>query len=66
MDKRAIIWDLKRQINNIKAKLRATDYRAIKYAEGEITGAEYAETAAQRRAWRAEINALETKISALK
>ena len=50
----------------LKNNLRKTDYKAIKYAEGELSAEEYAETLAQRRAWRAEINALEEEIKAIK
>lgn len=46
------------RINELKRLLSSTDYKAIKYAEGEITAIEYAETKAQRRAWREEINSL--------
>lgn len=46
--------------------LRTTDYLAIKYAEGELSAEEYAETRKQRRAWRAEINALEEELAALR
>lgn len=53
-------------ILSLKLKLQRTDYLALKYAEGEITASEYAPTLAKRRAWRAEINALETEIAALK
>lgn len=47
------------RIDALKAQLADTDYQAIKYAEGELTSEEYAETRAQRAAWRAEINALQ-------
>jgi hypothetical protein len=50
----------------LKRKLAETDYKAIKYAEGEITVTEYAETLAQRRAWRVEINALEEELKTIK
>jgi esterase/lipase superfamily enzyme len=54
------------EINTLKSKLQATDYKAIKYAEGELSEEEYAETREQRRAWRAEINILESQIATLK
>ena len=41
--------------------LNATDYLAIKYAEGLLTEEEYAPYREQRRQWRAEINALENQ-----
>lgn len=43
----------------LKAKLRDTDYKAIKFAEGEMTAEEFEPVKAERRAWRAEINELE-------
>lgn len=48
-----------REIAELKAKLTATDYKAIKYAEGVLSITEYAETKAQREAWRNRINTLE-------
>lgn len=54
-----------RQISKLKNNLAKTDYKAIKYAEGELTATEYAETLAQRREWRAEINALQAQIKEL-
>lgn len=44
----------------LKAKLRDTDYKAIKFAEGEMTAEEFEPVKAERKAWRAEINELET------
>lgn len=65
-EKQNIIFDKVRQINSLKFKLQCTDYKAIKYAEGELSAEEYAETKAQRKAWRAEINQLEAEIAELK
>lgn len=53
---------LRREIADLKSKLAATDYQAIKYAEGVITAEEYAEMKAQRQAWRDKINELENLI----
>lgn len=53
-------------IAELKAKLSATDYRAIKYAEGFIGSDEYEIDRQQRQAWRDEINELEAEIQALK
>ena len=47
------------EIAELKAKLAATDYQAIKYAEGVLSEEEYAEMKAQRQAWRDRINELE-------
>lgn len=52
--------DLK--IMQLKQKLSATDYQAIKYAEGWISEEEYAPIRAERQKWRDEINALEQSL----
>ena len=44
------------EIGELKQKLRDTDYKAIKYAEGVLSEDEYSETKAQRQAWRDRIN----------
>ena len=49
------------RIAELKHLLTDTDYKAIKYAEGFITEADYAATKVQRQAWRDEINQLEGK-----
>lgn len=49
------------QIVALKAQLEATDYQAIKYAEGQISEEEYAPIKAQRQEWRDEINRLEVQ-----
>lgn len=54
------ITNKKKRINELKALLQATDYQAIKYAEGLITEADYAPIKTQRQAWRDEINRLES------
>lgn len=59
-------FELGYKIIELKRKLRETDYKAIKYAEGELSAEEYAETKAQRKAWREEIRALEIEIENLK
>lgn len=51
-----------REIAELKAKLRDTDYQAIKYAEGMYTLTEYAPIREQRQAWRDRINHLEERI----
>ena len=51
-----------REISELKAKLRDTDYQAIKYAEGMYTLTEYAPIREQRQAWRDRINHLEERI----
>ena len=48
-----------RRIPVLKEQLANTDYQAIKYAEGQLSADDYAETKAQRQTWRDEINRLE-------
>lgn len=47
------------QINELKEKLRETDYQAIKYAEGLISKTNYLAIKNQRQEWRDKINELE-------
>ena len=46
-------------------QLRNTDYQALKFAEGQITAADYEAIKVQRQAWRDEINRLENEIGGL-
>ena len=48
-----------RRIAVLKELLASTDYKAIKFAEGQLTEEEFAPIRAQRQAWREEINQLE-------
>ena len=48
------------EISDLKTKLSETDYIAAKIAEGAATREEYAEELAERAAWRARINELES------
>ena len=66
MTNRELRWDKGKQIIKLKSELHRTDYMAIKFAEGELTAADYAEVKEQRRAWRAEINRLQAEIDALR
>ena len=54
--------EIRIQIYELKAQLAATDYKALKYIEGEISEEDYAETRELRKALRAEINQLEEQI----
>ena len=56
------VIDNNNRIAELKQKLEDTDYKAIKYSEGELSAEEYAETKAYRRAWREEINKLEEEL----
>lgn len=51
------------KIDILKLQLQATDYKAIKYAEGLLTEEEYAPIKAERQAMRDEINRLETELT---
>lgn len=50
------------RINELKSKLAATDYKAIKYMEGFYTEEEYTSIKAERQSWRDEINELENSL----
>lgn len=51
------------EIESLKQKLAYTDYKAIKYAEGQLSEEEYTSIKAERQAWRNKINELEIKLS---
>lgn len=57
-----LIQETRKKINLNKRLLANSDYRAIKFAEGEYTVEEYAPYKAQREAWRKEINELEAEL----
>ena len=50
------------QILILKEELSATDYKAIKFAEGLISAEDYEPIKAQRQALRDEINRLENEL----
>ena len=66
MDKNEQIKLIEWKIRKLKQKLAETDYKAIKFAEGELTEEEYAPIREERRAWRDEINAMEAELVELK
>ena len=47
------------EITQLKKQLSDTDYKAIKYAEGQISESEYASVKAERQGYRDMINELE-------
>jgi len=47
------------EIQQLKKQLSDTDYKAIKYAEGQISESEYASIKAERQGYRDRINELE-------
>ncbi len=53
---------IRTQISSLKQQLAATDYQAIKYAEGWISEQDYAPIKAQRQAIRDQINQLEESL----
>lgn len=62
--------ELKQIVNNerikeLKKLLQNSDYKAIKYAEGELSNEEYIPIREERKQWRAEINQLEEEIKNL-
>lgn len=57
------IVEYEAEIAALKQNLADTDYKAIKYAEGEISEEDYAPIKAQRQEWRVRINELEALIS---
>lgn len=66
MDVKLTVMEYQGRIRYLKDKLASTDYKALKFAEGELTVSEYAPVKEERKKLRAEINALETKINALR
>lgn len=53
----------KKRIAELKALLQATDYQAIKYAEGFISEEDYLPIKQARQEYRNQINELETQIT---
>ena len=53
----------KKRIAELKSLLQATDYQAIKYAEGEMPYEEYEPVRDLRKGWREEINDIEALLS---
>lgn len=51
--------EIQGEINALKQLLTNSDYKAIKFAEGEMSKEEFAPVREQRQAWRNRINELE-------
>ena len=64
-EKRQKKEEYNKQIAQLKMQLRNTDYQALKFAEGQITAADYEVIKIQRQAWRDEIKRLENEIGGL-
>ena len=58
-----ICRDAEQEIAELKQFLFATDYQAIKYAEGVLSEEDYATMKQQRQEWRARVNELESIIN---
>lgn len=54
--------EILQEIDELKKQLVDTDYKAIKYAEGQLTEEEYAPIKNQRQLWRNRINELEEEL----
>ena len=54
-----IMFTPEEEIEILKRKLSDTDYKAIKYAEGQLTEEEYGPIKQERQSWRNRINELE-------
>ena len=50
-----------KRIRELKQLLNQTDYKTLKFIEGQLTAEEYEPIKLQRQAWRAEINLLQSK-----
>ena len=61
--KHDLLNSAKETISTLKEQLSATDYKAIKYAEGWISEDDYAPVKALRQALRERINMLEQTIT---
>jgi hypothetical protein len=53
------------EIIALKSLLAETDYQCLKYAEGALTEAEFADAKAKRAAWREKVNELEAELNTL-
>lgn len=51
------------EIAALKSFLEATDYQAIKHADGALSDEEYADTQVKRQQWRDKINEYEAQIA---
>lgn len=56
------VMEIQSEITGLKQILAATDYKALKHADGVLSDEEYASTRAQRQELRDKINELETEL----
>lgn len=59
------IAEIQQRLQDIRMELQVTDYKAIKYAEGQYADGEYDAVKAARAALRAEYNQLEAELETL-
>lgn len=57
--------EIESEIAGLKQILTSTDYKCLKYADGALSDAEYAETKAQRQNLRDKINELEAELATI-
>ena len=53
------------EINTFKLKLASSDYKILKYLEGELSEDEYKSICKSRKEWREKINELQATIKEL-
>lgn len=53
------------EIAGLKQLLTGTDYKALKFVEGQISEKDYAETKQQRQSLRDKINELESELESI-
>jgi len=59
------IAEIQQRLQDIRMELQVTDYKAIKYAEGQYAEGEYEPVKAARAALRTEYNELEAELETL-
>nr|DAL67062.1 MAG TPA: Gas vesicle protein G [Caudoviricetes sp.] len=57
--------EIESEITGLKQILASTDYKALKYAEGQITEKDYEETKQERQSLRDKINELEAELATI-
>lgn len=57
--------EIESEITGLKQILASTDYKALKYAEGQITEKDYEETKQKRQSLRDKINELEAELATI-
>lgn len=65
MNENTRVNEINGEILALQQLLTNTDYKALKYSEGFITEADYAETKALRQSYRDKINELQAELATL-